>query len=904
MSHPAADCNLLFGVLALQMDFIGSDHLLAAMSAWAVDKSRPLGQILCEQGALTAERRGVLDALVESHFQQQGNNPQVSLAAVAASAVVPEKPRILGDGEAPTTLASASTAAPPDGAVAGPGAAGVAPRYRRLQSHARGGLGEVFVAEDTELHREVALKEILPSCADDPESRSRFIVEAEITGGLEHPGIVPVYGLGTHADGRPYYAMRFIHGDSLKKACERFHAPKRAGRDLAERRLEFRNLLRRFIDACNAVAYAHSRGVLHRDLKPANIMLGKFGETLIVDWGLAKAGIRPHERDSAALERTTLPSLRPGSGSDKYATQAGVALGTPAYMSPEQAAGERDSLGPATDIYSLGATLYVLLTGQRPYNGDTADDVRAQVRQGRFPPPRSVNPAVPPALDAVCRKAMAYLPVDRYVTALALAADVEHWLADEPVTAYAEPWTARAGRWARRHRTAVVGAAVLLVSAVVALSVTTVLVVREQKQTAEQKRHAEHNFELARDLSFHGVDLIASNEASFAAVPALQTSRKELLKTAARTFREYLAQQPNDPDLRQRTSQVYRYAANIHQFTNEVAAADLLYRDSITLQEGLVSQFPQEIGYRHTLAETLRDYSPVQAKMGRLRDAATTLRRAVEVAEPLAAATPSDPNHQRSLATSLLDLCGVEQGLGLVADSGKTAARAEQIYRSLVALPAKEGHPYNPVLQAAALNRLAIAQRETGKLEEAAAKHAEAVDLLNGLSKKRPDGVNLADILHFLARCRLEYGQTLARISLQHKQAEPSLTFAVDQWEKLAKTYAKAPLYREWLGVAYQARGQFRAEAKRADEARADLVRSRDLLEAAVKDSPELPSLQGDLGRTYLGLARLARGAGDAAACADALAKAAAALRFAVDKSPDQVQERRSLDEVRAEQAK
>src|SRR5262249_8760269 len=157
-------------------------------------------------------------------------------------------------------------------------------RFRVLRPHARGGLGEVHVAQDEELHREVALKEIQDRHADNPDSRARFMLEAEITGGLEHPGIVPGYGLGTYADGLPYYAKRFIQGDSLKEAIERFYQAEElhpAGRDPGQRALEFRQLLGRFVDVCNAIAYAHSRGILHRDLKPGNIMLGNYGETLV-----------------------------------------------------------------------------------------------------------------------------------------------------------------------------------------------------------------------------------------------------------------------------------------------------------------------------------------------------------------------------------------------------------------------------------------------------------------------------------------------------------------------------------------------------------------------------------------------------------------------------------------------
>src|SRR5262249_39757486 len=154
-------------------------------------------------------------------------------------------------------------------------------RFRVLRAHARGGLGEVFVAYDEELHREVALKQIQPRYAGDGDSRARFLLEAEVTGHLEPPGVVPVYGLGRHADGRPFYAMRFIKGDTLKDAVDRFHRAEVRGRDPGERGLALRELLARFVAVCNAVAYAHSRGVLHRDLKPVNVMLGPYGETLV-----------------------------------------------------------------------------------------------------------------------------------------------------------------------------------------------------------------------------------------------------------------------------------------------------------------------------------------------------------------------------------------------------------------------------------------------------------------------------------------------------------------------------------------------------------------------------------------------------------------------------------------------
>src|SRR5262249_8468713 len=299
-------------------------------------------------------------------------------------------------------------------------------RFRVLRPHAHGGLGAVFVALDSELHREVALKQILDSHADDETSRRRFLLEAEITGGLEHPGIVPVYGLGTYGDGRPYYAMRFIRGESLKEAIERFHADETLKRDPGRRSLELRMLLRRFLDVCNAIEYAHSRGVLHRDIKPGNVIVGRHGETLVVDWGLAKARGR-----SDAVQSSDERPLVPSSASGSAETLPGSALGTPAYMSPEQARGDLEHLGPQSDVYSLGATLYCLLTGKPPVEDDDVGVVLRAVQNGKFPLPRQLDPTIDRALEAVCLKAMALKAEDRYATPKALADDIERWLADE-----------------------------------------------------------------------------------------------------------------------------------------------------------------------------------------------------------------------------------------------------------------------------------------------------------------------------------------------------------------------------------------------------------------------------------------------------------------------------------------
>jgi len=394
-------------------------------------------------------------------------------------------------------------------------------RFEVLRTHASGGLGRVSVAVDNELRRQVAIKEMHPQLADHPESRARFLLEAEVTGSLEHPGVVPVYSLGNWPDGRPFYAMRLIRGQTLEEAVRQFHE---TPCDAGERELRLRKLLRRFIDICNAVEYAHSRGVLHRDLKPANVMLGPYGETLVVDWGLAKPAT---QGDVAASSTQTFVALQ--ASGNTPATRAGTVIGTPAYMGPEQASGALDRLGPASDVYSLGATLYTVLTNQPPFADENFAVTRSRILKGDFPPPRWVRSDVPRPLEAICLKAMALQPGNRYASAHALAEDVEHWLADAPVRAYREGPIERWSRWSRRHRAWARAVAFSLTLVSVVALVASGLVNRARLQIDE----AHHQRALAQ------IDLLCNAEP--AAIPLILENLRPFHDEVAPRLREMLA---------------------------------------------------------------------------------------------------------------------------------------------------------------------------------------------------------------------------------------------------------------------------------------------------------------------------------------------------------------------------
>jgi serine/threonine protein kinase len=329
-------------------------------------------------------------------------------------------------------------------------------RYDLGDEVARGGMGVVYAARDRELGRAVALK-VVAAERTDAETLARLRREARIIAHLEHPGIVPVHDVGALPDGRAFYAMKLVTGKRLDAAV-------REGVPLGER-------LRLFQRICEPVAFAHAHGVVHRDLKPENVMVGSFGEVLVMDWGVAK--LREDERPAGGSPAGRGPS---GGVANEHDTAHGTILGTPAYMAPEQARGEVDRVDGRADVYSLGAILYFLLAGSAPGRARAGPDEPTRTWAGPSPPPavvppRRLAPDAPRPLEAICLRAMAWDPGHRYAAVEDLAADVGRFLEGERVSAYPDNAWRRARRFAGRHRTAVALVLAYLVMRVVLLVV-------------------------------------------------------------------------------------------------------------------------------------------------------------------------------------------------------------------------------------------------------------------------------------------------------------------------------------------------------------------------------------------------------------------------------------------------
>jgi serine/threonine protein kinase len=791
------DRNLLFGVLALQADLLDSARFAEVCSAWATHKDTPLADLLVARGWLTPNDRADVEKLLDRKLKKHGGDAHAGLAEVTNDHV---RQSLAAVTDADVRQSLAGPTPPPRGHILVSTTAHVPEareRYTLSRLHATGGIGRVWLARDDSLGRDVALKELRPERAAQPAVWGRFLREARITGQLEHPGIVPIYEVSRRPDEQaPFYTMRFVRGRTLAEAAAGYHHKR--GRGEAGP-LELRELLTAFVGVCQAVAYAHSRGVLHRDLKPQNVVLGDYGEVIVLDWGLARI-----LGQSDADADTALPPVAVEGGVD--GTVQGQVLGTPAYMAPEQAEGRLDQLGPATDVYGLGAILYEVLTGRPPFTGADTTAVLRQVVHEQPDPPRSVVAATPVALEAVCLKALAKKSAARYSSAKELAGEVQQWLAGEPVAAYPEPWPTRLARWGRRHRPLVVGATALMMTAVVALAVGLVAVDRERQRTAEEKERTAAALSAeskARQQARQALDEMSSQviENWLARQQSkLEPAQQEFLNKALAFYQDFAAESGDREEVRRGVADAHRRIGAIRHKLGQHQAAEQAYRRAIDLYQQLVADIPAQPRHRRDLAGTGNNLGVLLRDTGRPKEAEVQYRHALALRQQLADDFPDEPRYREDLAVSNTTLGNVLIELGRLKEAETYLRACVTRYQQLV-----DASPKVPAYR----EGLALGQSNLGGLltrlgrkEEAEAAHRAAVAVDKQLADEFPAETKYR---RGLARSQTHLGNLL-RDTGQPAEAETAFRDALAVRRQLAADFPTLPQHRQDLAATKRSR--------------------------------------------------------------------------------------------------
>jgi serine/threonine protein kinase len=727
--------------------------------------------------------------------------------------------------------------------------------YELSETLGEGGMGEVYRCTDPALGRDLAIKAMKAELHGLPKVEQRFLREARITGSLQHPGIVAVHNLGRLADGRLHYTMRLVRGQTFAAILK-----EEAGKP---ERLPY--LLTIFEKICQAMAYAHSKRVIHRDLKPLNVMVGRFGEVQVMDWGLAK--LLTPEDERGAMEGA------PDSEGTRIHTEAedtpleltrmGREMGTLAYMPMEQALGEWDIVDEKADVFALGSILCEMLTGHPAYHGEDSEEVYRRVKRGDVAEAlaRLQQCGADAALTTLCLECLSPNREDRPRDAAAVAKRVAEYQTEvQERLRQAEVERAQAEvrvREERKRRRLAVRLAIVVLTLAAGLTVVAGLLSAAWKNEREAKNSSDKEREravAARSRTREALDAMTSEviDDLLARQLILTDQQRDFLRKALRYYEEFATDTGQDEDSRAGVAAAHYRAGKILQKLQENKEAEAAYRLSQELSARLTADFPSVPKYRLNLAASLNNLGLLLSNTGRLKEAEGAYDDALAIQKQLVADFPPEPQYREGLAACLHNLGN------LLSDNAGKAKQAEAAFREAITfrkqLVAKfpTMHEYRLRL-AGDYHEMGILLANIGRTEEAAGAYTEAIALLKPLLAEIPTAPKYRQAL---ARSQHALGIQM-RKSGRLKEAEAVYRDALALHKPLVDDFPIVPEYRLELALSYNSLAILLQTASRPKEAETAYYDALTVYKRLVDDFPSIPQYRRELANTQNWLGNL-----------------------------------------------
>lgn len=776
---------------------------------------RPLDRV--DLASVKEALPGNLQADCEPYFQlatlAQCHVPQFAETLVAspptpAQDVMPG-PSHASDVQAETTLPLPGGPTP-GGGLPTPPASRQAPLasfgdYELLSVIARGGMGVVYKARQKKLNRIVAVKMILSGQFADQQEIDRFYVEAEAAAKLRHPNIVAVHEIGEW-QGQHFFSMDYIDGKSLGDLVRDQPLPPRQAADYVRRVAE-------------TVQFAHEQGILHRDLKPSNVLVDRRGEPYVTDFGLAKQM----------------------SGQSQL-TVSGAIVGTPSYMPPEQASGRADQVGPHSDIYSLGAILYELLTGRPPFRAATPFETIRQVLQNEPVSPRLINSSVPKDLETICLKCLQKEPSRRYASAAELAEELQCYLDGRPIKARPVSTAERVWRWCRRNpwlASAIATAAVFLVMAFLGL-------VTAYAYRGWALRESEASFREALRVINQFTTRVS--EETLLNQPGMQPLRRDLLELALAHYQNMLRRRQSDRLLRDELAGTYFRIGIITSLLESPAKAIPHYQQAVAIHRDLLSRIPQNPTHIAGLAETLNAMGTAYYSMGQLNEALKQFQEARNLRVQLTQLQPDNIEYRRVLANTQMNVGLILEDLNNLPEAQRQVEAAQQLR-----LEALHREPDNEKIQrdlAKGYYSLGNLQWKEGSIDDAQQSFTAAVAQLEKLLKRFPNDL---DNQKLLALCY----RLLGDLNTTPEQSRLWYAKAMEQLRALAGQNPDVSEYKVELASLLVNIGYFEYDSGNVQRARESWNMALGILEPLAQQNPRMFRVRYDLGSTLRALGEL-----------------------------------------------